>query len=733
MRLRPKAIRWRPAWSDAVIVAAVLFAFHPTVTGAAHIPYDAEYYHYPLLRHVQSLVSSGTLPGWDSFAYGGSPLLANAQSAWLYPPHLVLALVLAILDKPLTEHTLDVVLVGHLVLAGLAMAAIVRRRGLGEAAAAFAGVFVVLMGGTVSQAEHVGMIEALPWIVLAVFAVDYLATGITPLRVIALGASFALAITAGFLPVIPAAAALIVGTAVARGAGRRPALLGALPGLALGALMAAAALLPTAAVLHVYPPLAKHSVPFGTSGFVTAVIPNAFGHWGASLLSFSGPPITNSYFYLGGAALILLPIALTSGAAALWDAGLVLVLLLCSVGAPATHVLTALQNLPAVGTLWRPEDVVYVAAVPFTLLVARGLARPPSDRQLVAAVVALAALVLVSFTGGHGVALHFLQAAPTRTIVALAVATVALLAAVILETGHRRAATAALAVVAVIGAAELATTVPGRYFINAPGPATSSGPSSTGDSPSVLSFLWRHTNAQDRIAADVPFLGPPWAGFPPVWHLSDANGFQPQFSNYQLAAGQAPGAPPQHGDREFDITPALHTYLEEMGVRYVVVSPTADAFVHARGYVPVFRDALYHVYETSWPHDRAYLVDPGCIGRRGAGGVIACRTPTVVATTTSSNSRRYRFAVAGRATLLVTGEPWYPGWRAADASGSLPVRRVGFLTAVTVPAGVGDVSMSYRPPGLLIGAVISLLAIGGSLLAIVWTRRRRAGPDPLHR
>jgi hypothetical protein len=29
--------------------------------------------------------------------------------------------------------------------------------------------------------------------------------------------------------------------------------------------------------------------------------------------------------------------------------------------------------------------------------------------------------------------------------------------------------------------------------------------------------------------------------------------------------------------------------------------------------------------------------------------------------------------------------------------------------------------------------VISLLAIGGSLLAIVWTRRRRAGPDPLHR
>jgi hypothetical protein len=490
--------------------------------------------------------------------------------------------------------------------------------------------------------------------------------------------------------------------------------------------MAAAALLPTAAMLNVYPPLSKHSIPLGTSGFVTTVLPNAFGHWGASLASFSGPPITNSYFYLGGSAVILLPIALTSGRAALWDAGLVLVLLLSSVGAPATHILSFLQGLPAVGTLWRPEDVVYVAAVPFALLVSRGLARPPSDVQIAAAAIAMLALVFISFTGGHGAALHFLHDAPARTIIVVAVTAVALLAAVALEVRHRVAALTALAAVAVVGAAELASTVPSRYFINAPGPATSSGASSTGDSPSVLTFLWRHTNHQDRIAADVPNIGPPWAGFPSLWHLSDANGFQPQFSKYQLAAAQPPGMPPPPGERKLPLTPAIHSYLEEMGVRYIVVSAATDPFLHAPGYVPAFQDGLFHVYRTSWPHRRAYVLDVGCVDRRGAGGLITCRTPTVVNTETSSTSRRYRFRARPAQTALVTGEPWYPGWHASDATGSLPVHRIGFLTAVSVPAGVGDVSMSYRPPGLIVGGIVSLLAIAGAVAAVVYERRRRA-------
>lgn len=84
----------------------------------------------------------------------------------------------------------------------------------------------------------------------------------------------------------------------------------------------------------------------------------------------------------------------------------------------------------------------------------------------------------------------------------------------------------------------------------------------------------------------------------------------------------------------------------------------------------------------------------------------------------------------------MTGEPWYPGWQATDSAGALPVRRVGFLAAVSVPAGVTAVTMDYQPPGLILGALLSALAIGGSLVAVgvrvavSTTSRRHPGRRP---
>ena len=506
-------VQWRSLWPEAAILAAVAYAFHATLAGSAHLPYDAEYFHYPLLREVQGWLSSGTLPAWDAYTYGGSPLLANAQTAWLYPPHLLLDGILALVSRPLSEQLMDVVVVAHLAAAGLLTSAVVRRRGLGAPAAAFAGIFVVLFGGTVSQVQHVGLIEALPWIVLSVLIVDELAKGTTARRIAALGASLAMLITAGFLPVVPAAVALVLGTALARERGRRPAVVGALAGTALGLVIAAAALLPTAALLGAYPPLEPHgSLP--TAALTTAVIPNAFGSWDSSLTGFLGPSsITNSYFYLGAAALVLLPVALISGRAALREAALVAVLGLASFGAVGQHIADAVQKIPSVGLLWRPEDVAYVAAVPLALLLARGLARPPSWRQLMAAAGFLGVLALISFSGSHDQHRHLLGSAPGRMLVVLAAVAAALLAARLLAA-RGRDATVALAVAALIGGAELASTIPDRYFINAAGPATTAGATSTGDQSLVLAFLRDHMRPTDRIAADVPRLSPAWAGFP---------------------------------------------------------------------------------------------------------------------------------------------------------------------------------------------------------------------------
>jgi hypothetical protein len=721
--------RLRSLWPEAAIVAAVLFAFHGVLAGTAHLPYDAEYYHYPLLREVADALSSGNLPAWDSFTYGGSPLLANAQASWLYPPQLLLDGILAVLEKPLTEHTLDVLAVLHLAVAGVATAAVGRRRGLGHAGAAYAGIFVVLTGGTVSQVQHIGLIETLTWIPFSILVVDRLATGITAGRVAALGALFALMVLAGFLPVIPACALLLLGAAVARGQGRRSALLGTAAGVLLGAAMAAVALVPVAELLSSYPPLDLHlSLP--TAALVTAILPNAFGHWDASLTAFSGPwNLTNSYFYVGAAAVVLLPLAVGCGRAALREAALVLVLTLASFGAIGERVATFVQGAPVVGRLWRPEDVIYVAAVPLGLLLARALARPPSRRQLGVVAGALLVLAVVAFTGGHGRSLSFFSSAPRRMLLGVVLIAGLMVLAALWRARHESWAIAALTAAALLGGGELATAVPGRYFVINPGPATGAGSSSTGDGSGVVSFLQAHAGATGRIAADTPSLPAVWAGFPPVWHLSDVNGFQPQFSRFQLAFVHALGAVSRASDREFAIIPRLGPYLEQMGTRYVVVGAGRDPFARAPGYVGVFQDGSYRVYRRTGGRGRAYAIDRACLRRRGVSALIVCQTSArVTVDVTGPNSRRLQLPRASRATLIVTGEPWYPGWHAEQAGTSLPVRRLGFLTAVSAPAGVTRVTLDYEPPGLLVGALMSLLAIGGSVLAVArGDRGRRTG------
>ncbi len=60
---------------------------------------------------------------------------------------------------------------------------------------------------------------------------------------------------------------------------------------------------------------------------------------------------------------------------------------------------------------------------------------------------------------------------------------------------------------------------------------------------------------------------------------------------------------------------------------------------------------------------------------------------------------------------MIASEPYYPGWSATAAGRPLPVRRIGYLTAISVPVGVTTVVLSYFLPGLILAAIISMLTL----------------------
>jgi hypothetical protein len=377
--------------------------------------------------------------------------------------------------------------------------------------------------------------------------------------------------------------------------------------------------------------------------------------------------------------------------------------------------------------MWRPEDVIYLATIPVGLLLARGLSRAPSARQLVFSALSVVVFGIVTFYAGHGHDLHLFANAPRRSLLALLLVAVLVVAASVLQTKlhRRRAVVVALALAAIVAGTDLASAVPDRFFVNSPEAATSAGPNATGDGSGVLSALRERLTPDGRIDADIDSLPAQWAGFPPVWHLSDVNGFQPQFSKYQLARVKATGVDFEGRNRTFPVAPGVRAYLEGLNVQYIVVAANHDRFAGIQGYTPVFQDSTYHVYRVDAREFRAYVINEGCLRDHGAVGLLACRTgPTVRTTLTGSATRRLLIKSAAAAPLLlITGEPWYPGWQATSSAGPLSVRRIGYLAAVSVPRGTTQVQLTYHAPGLLLGGALSVLAIVGSLLAVARSRR----------
>jgi hypothetical protein len=158
-----------------------------------------------------------------------------------------------------------------------------------------------------------------------------------------------------------------------------------------------------------------------------------------------------------------------------------------------------------------------------------------------------------------------------------------------------------------------------------------------------------------------------------------------------------------------------------MDVSVLVLSAPQDPFTGSRSYPIIYADTVYHLRRVPGPAERAYGVSPACVRSRVIDQLMSCRdTARVTVTLLSASRRRYRFDGLPRGSVLVTGEPWYPGW---SASNGATVRRVGYLAAFGTRRRTGAVVMSYSPPGLVLGLAISLLALIGAAVTVL-----RPGP-----
>lgn len=182
------------------VALAPLLLFMPVLLGGKAI-----FWGTPMLQFVPwwdlawSQLLEGHLPLWNNLSGMGAPLLANYQSALFYPPHWAYLLLFLAGGRLAMAWAMALMVAAHLAFAGLGMARLVRRLGLGVLSQSLAGLAFGLCGYLVSRAGFLSINAAaawLPWILLCLTP-RHLGDGIPARQRLALSACLALQLLAG--------------------------------------------------------------------------------------------------------------------------------------------------------------------------------------------------------------------------------------------------------------------------------------------------------------------------------------------------------------------------------------------------------------------------------------------------------------------------------------------------------------------------------------------------------
>jgi hypothetical protein len=691
----------RSIWPALVLLGEVLLFFRKVLFSANYaIPWDLQYYHQPLAWFASRSLGRGELPLWDPYTYCGMPVYANLTVQLFYPPTTLVYLLSEWIGGG--RHLLwllEAQLVVHVFLGGLFAMALLRKLGVGRAAA-LTGATVYQLGAYFSsQTQHLGAIDAAAWLPLAWLAVLELGERFRWRWLAALAAAFALAFLAGF----PATTAVVYGStlllAMALAAARRARWtlpLWCSAAMAWSALLSAVQMFPTMELSGMS--VASLRADFMGSGggiplpaLASLVAPNWFGVFHAGEGSWTLPwNPTFLYLYCGIPALLLAALALLRRRSAL---------------------VAIFAVLTLADALWMLGDGTPVYRTVFWLLPVRLKASLYAEFALCAFTLGLAVLA--------GLGSHELLRSRGRWWHAALVAVTAF--DLIAVSSGRPINTVDRRREAGIGH---------DHYDRFP------------EIPRRLRALVNESVPPWRVDTMRGSLS--WSNAANLFEVPTANGDDP-FALLRYMQVRLSFTGGERWGRYYEVRNPDSPLLKLLNVRYVIAN---GALPQPGGLLPRLDLPGNLVYENPAPLPRFFLV-----GRvhRAAGTEDAIRrlrapgfdprTEAVVegagvATAGAGRVRTLRYeprAVtletgAAAPSFLVTSEAWYPGWSATvdGRAQALTLTNAAFR-GVAVPAGRHIVAMRFDPPVLWRSALVSLFALAALIGCCAVRDNRRTG------
>lgn len=746
--------------------------------GVGGVTADGALSYYPRRVALHEAVRAGRIPLWSEASFAGMPFLANFQSGVFYPVNLALA--------PLSpQRAMGAFAAAHVFLLGLGSLLFLRDLGVGRAAAVAGALAASWNGFVVLRLAHPTAVATLAWLPWLLWLARRLLEAPTARAAAFLAGAWALAILAGFPPVLAHAAyavgilalAIVIaarreGRASARGLGLFALALLAGCGIAAPQLLATAEMarfsdrveIPYASILSsaIHPALAIRVVApafFGDpldGSDLSRAFSRGDGHYSQSFLA--------SGVYIGIPVLVL---AVTGALARRRESlalGVVAVIgLLLALGSPLLG--PAAAAVPGL-RIARIDRAIALTAVAGGLLAGIGLDRVMREararRIALGSLGALLALLSVLLIAGlvlrANLATPFIADAvrrpdpdgPARALIRPTLATAGALVALWFATyGNSRRAGLILPVLLL----DLGSFAARHHFARDTRGFFEETPG--------IAFL-RERAGESRAAGDggarivrfggaEPQLLPP--NIPGLFGLEDVHGYN------ALAMGHVMryfGAIEPEARRDRRLLPLRRESSLDSPLLRLLAAPLVVSHRPIAGRELAYSGSDLAVTEVA-AFPRAFLVHhaeraespDAAVAAIASGAANPLRTALVDLATPGDlgldaepagqeigesviwRAQRDEEIVlrvhALRPALLCLSEVWFPGWEAdVDGAPASILRANGIFRAVPVPAGEHDVRLRYRPRPLRVGLVIALASIALVVGAAVRGGPRRA-------
>jgi len=150
------------------------------------VPWDARNHFYPMLRWLASSLHEHGWPGFMREIFAGRPVLGDPQSMVLSPGFLLLGL----LDPTPSMRAMDLLILVELGLAGLALMALARLKGIHPAVALLAAMVTAFGGVAMARLQHTLLVQSYAFVPVVLLALEVVLRRPTLLR----GALFGVAL-----------------------------------------------------------------------------------------------------------------------------------------------------------------------------------------------------------------------------------------------------------------------------------------------------------------------------------------------------------------------------------------------------------------------------------------------------------------------------------------------------------------------------------------------------------